>query len=258
MLNRSDNYDRRLLAEIYDQTMTNSDDVGLLKRLLGEASGLEILECFAGTGRIALPLLQSGHYVTGLEIAQAMAERAVRKAEAQGLSHRLRMVVRDALGDPWGEQQYDVVVVGSNSLFELAEQKAQEECLRLASAALKPGGHLFLDNNNWTSPLSASVGSSWTALEGTTADGTYCRQDAHTIGADESRGLLFIRRSWYARDAQGVEYREEYDTVKRPVSGVEVCNWLQDAGFTDAQAYGDFAGAPFSQHSERAIFWARK
>lgn len=258
MLKRSDSYDRQLLAEIYDQTMDHSDDVDLLLKLIGVEENLRILEPFSGTGRMLLPLLAAGHHVTGIEVAPAMARRARQKAAACNLSSRLHILIRDALGHPWGDGEYDVLVLGANALFELAEQKDQEYCVRLAYQALRPGGYLFLDNNNWTSPLADSVGSAWVALEGTAFDGTYCRQEARTTAADETKGLLFTTRTWYTRTIGGVETVDEYDTVKRPVSGKEVRGWLVEAGFSIAEAFGSFEGAPFTESSERAIFWAQK
>lgn len=258
MLNRSDNYDRQLLAEIYDQTMTQMEDVVLLRHLIGEMTGLDILECFSGTGRILLPLLADGHRVTGIEIAPAMADRARRKAVAQELSSRLRILVCDALSEPWGDGHYDVVIVGANSLFELATQEAQQKCIALAYRALKPGGHLFIDNNNWTSPLAESIGASWVALEGIGVDGTYCRQTATTTAVDEAAGLLMTKRTWYTRTRDGLESWEDYDTVKRPVSGAEVGEWLTGCGFKIVAACGDFSGKPFGEDSERAIYWAQK
>lgn len=258
MLNRSDDYDRALLAEIYDQTMTHAEDVALLKSLIGHVGSLDILECFSGTGRILLPLLADGHNVTGIEIAQAMVDRARRKAESLGLSQQLDIWVRDALIEPWGEARFDVVVIGANALFELAAEEAQQRCIELAYRALRPGGHLFIDNNNWTTPLHESVGASWVALEGTGADGTYARQTAETIGVDEANGLIVTRRRWYVRTPAGEESWEEYDTTKRPVSGTEVGEWLVGSGFKIVAAYGDFSGTPFGEGSERAIYLARK
>jgi SAM-dependent methyltransferase len=258
MLTRSDNYDRALLAEIYDQTMTHAEDVALLRSLIGDAGSLDILECFSGTGRIMLPLLADGHNVTGIEIAQAMVDRSRNKAEPLGLAHKFNVWVRDALSEPWGEENYDVVVLGSNSLFELATVRAQKRCIELACQALRPSGHLFVDNNNWTSPLRESLGASWVALEGLGTDGTFARQTAETISVDESNGLTVTRRRWYLRTPAGEESWEEYDTSKRPVSGAEVRSWLTEFGFTIERVCGDFRGTAFDEQSERAIFWARK
>jgi SAM-dependent methyltransferase len=60
-------YDDVVLAELYDRHETYTNDVELIRRLIGGRGPLNILECFCGTGRIALPLAQDGHRVTGID-----------------------------------------------------------------------------------------------------------------------------------------------------------------------------------------------
>lgn len=254
----SDDYNRTLLAEIYDQALTYTADVDLLRSLIRDEEELAILECFSGTGRILIPLLEDGHRVTGIEIAEAMAARARDKATALALSDRLTILVQDALSNSWGRDQFDVVVLGGNAMFELTTDTSQQSCIQRAYEALKPGGRLFLDSNNWTEPLCASVGSRWVALEGTGADGTYARQSAETVAADPEKGLLHIKRTWYTRTIDGVESTEEYMTSKRPVSGAEVQGWVESHGFRIIKSFGDVTGEPRTETSKRAIFWAEK
>ena len=78
-INRSMDYDDPVLAEIYDQSETCTDDVKLLRTLLAPMKSLNILECFSGTGRILIPLAKDGHRVTGIEISDAMTTRATKK-----------------------------------------------------------------------------------------------------------------------------------------------------------------------------------
>jgi len=64
-------YDDAVLAELYERRETYADDVDLIRRLIARGGPLNVLECFCGTGRIALPLAQDGHCVTGIDIAAA-------------------------------------------------------------------------------------------------------------------------------------------------------------------------------------------
>ena len=68
----SGDYNDPLLAELYDLSETYTDDIRLLRSLIGDTGPLKILECFSGTGRILIPLVQDGHAVTGIEISEAM------------------------------------------------------------------------------------------------------------------------------------------------------------------------------------------
>jgi len=49
------------IAEIYDQVETYTDDLYLIRRLIGGRVPLRILEPFCGTGRILIPLALDGH-----------------------------------------------------------------------------------------------------------------------------------------------------------------------------------------------------
>jgi len=95
----SASYDDPLLAELYDQTETYTDDVELIRRLIGDSGPLNILECFSGTGRILIPLAQDGHRVTGIEIAPAMNARAVEKISRlpSDVQDKVTLKVQDVL-----------------------------------------------------------------------------------------------------------------------------------------------------------------
>ena len=260
MSNYSDNYNRALLAEIYDQTVTETDDISILLSLIGRHGPLNILEAFCGTGRILIPLLTQGHTVTGIELASAMVARAEMNAAKLGdeASKRLTLRTQDALLEPWGTGAYDVVIVGCNALYELPTAKMQETCIMRAFEALKPGGKLFIDNNNWQTPLESEVGRKWIALQGTTTEGTFCKQTAETVSVEPAQGLMHIKRTWYTRTADGVESTEEYMGSKRPINGEEAKRWLNTAGFKVLKSYGDTQGSPFTSTSPRAIFWAER
>ena len=260
-LERSMDYDDALLAEIYDQEEVQTEDVNLLRRLLQGSSNLDILECFSGTGRILIPLAKDGHRITGIEIAEAMTTRAASKLAAlsKEIRERTTLVVGDTLMVEWGKR-YDVVVLGGNCLFELSSPEVQEECIRRASEALIPGGRVFVDNGDIASGMAPSdIGSGWTALEGTGADGTYGRCSVRVVDVDISKGIEHYVRTWYKRSPDGTETLMEYTACKHPVSGDDVEGWLQKHDFEILSKFGDRKGSPYRKgYSGRAIFWARK
>ena len=238
----------------------DSGDVDMLLSLIKGSGSLNILEAFSGTGRILLPLLKQGHTMTGIELAPAMAALAKVKAVELGAEalNRLTLKTQDVLLESWGAGDYDVVIIGCNALYELTTPQMQETCIMRAFDALKPGGKLFIDNNNWQTLLEPEVGRKWIALQGTTADSTFCRQSAETVSVEVEQGLMHIKRTWYTRTVDGAESTEEYMGSKRPVSGEEVEGWLKRASFAILQSYGDTIGNPFTPVSSRAIFWAQK
>ncbi|MBU0493990.1 MAG: class I SAM-dependent methyltransferase [Chloroflexi bacterium] len=260
----SGSYDDPLLAELYDREETYTDDVALIRKLIaliGDAGSLNtIVEPFSGTGRILVPLAQDGHHVTGIEMAPAMNARAAAKVAALGdeVQARVALKTQDVLDGDWGAG-YDLVILGGNAFYELPSAEAQERCIRLAHEALAPGGHLFVDNNDYKGDWGRlAFGKEHVVLEGTGADGTYGRYALTSLRFDEDFGVLHLKRTWLTRTPAGVEQTIEYVGRKHPVSAGEVEGWLRAHGFSVVQMFGDRQGNPYTPPSERAIFWARK
>jgi SAM-dependent methyltransferase len=260
-LGRSMDYDDPLLAEIYDQQETGTEDVELIRTLLPSQAPLSILECFSGTGRILIPLAQDGHRLTGIEISEAMTARARGRLAALGeeVRSRVRLVVADVLIDDWGKG-YDVVLLGGNCLFELPSPESQEECVRRASECLVSGGHLFVDTTDGSGHGAdpSEIGTEWIGLKGTASDGTHVKLSAKVLDVD-TRGVSHFTRTWHKKRPDGTEETVKYAACKYPVSGDEIAVWLDKYGLQIVEKYQDYARMPYERGgSGRAIFWARK
>lgn len=256
----SGNYDDPVLAELYDLTETEQDDVTLLRKLIGDSGPLRILECFSGTGRILVPLLQDGHMVTGIELAPAMRARAwtkIARLDAD-IRSRARLRVVDALDGDWGVG-YDLVIMGGNAFYELPSAELQERCVQFAQRALKPGGYLFIDNNDYKGDWGGGpFGKERVVFEGTVSDGTFARYTMKAIRFDEERQVLYVERTTYKRTPDGHEVVHKYIGKKHPVTMEEVRTWLLRHGFEVVKLFGDRQGMPYTPGSERAIFWAKR
>lgn len=256
----SNNYNNPLLAEIYDQSITDTADIDLIRSLIGKSSSQYILECFSGTGRILIPLAKDGHKVVGIEFARAMSERAVLKIKKlkPEIRSRISIKVQDALKGRWGNN-YDVIIMGANAFYELPTAESQEKCIKLASNALVSSGKLFIDNDDQKDPLTKkNIGESWIALKGLGKDGTYGEASARIIDVDVEKQIQFIERQWYTKSLDGIENLMKYTAQKHPVSSVEVKKWLHKYDFEILHRFGDRQGNPYVKSSKRAIFWARK
>ena len=255
----SDDYDDAVLAELYDQSETGTDDLSLLRQLIAGRGPLRIVEPFSGTGRLLVPLAADGHDVTGIEIAPAMAERALAKiASLDFATVRARVLVRDALAGSWG-RGFDLVVLGGNCLYELPDAERQRACFSLAFEALRSGGHLFVDNDDYKGGWEdGPVGRERTVFAGTTTAGALGRASAVDLRFDPAERILHMRRILVVRTAAGLERRRELLTRKRPVSATEVAAWLAASGFEALETFGDREGTPYSSASVRAVFWAKK
>ena len=72
-------------------------------------AGPAVLDVGCGTGSLSLLLAETGHRVTGVDLAPAMVERARDKLTAAGLPGTF--LVGDAAAPPTGDETYDLVLV---------------------------------------------------------------------------------------------------------------------------------------------------
>ena len=251
------------VAEIYDRSEDYADDVDLIRSLIGRRGPLRILEPFCGTGRILVPLAADGHELVGLDRAQGMLARAQAKAAAlpEAARGRIRLVHADVLAGKW-PYGFDVVILGGNCFYELATPEDQERCIALAAGSLKPGGHVYIDNNHMEGDLAKSwrqPGAQQGAFpSGTCADGTRVESTMEPPWWDAPHRLIRFRRTTSVTFPDGGTLRREYTVQKHPVSTHEVRGWLERHGSAIERLCGDRAGNPYTDAAGRAIFWARR
>ena len=111
--------------------------VSLLKELAGDGPALEL---GVGTGRVAIPLMESGVPVHGVDLSPAMLRRLREKvAEA-----RLPVTLGDmsSLRVP---EAFSLVYIVFNTLSNLPSQEMQLRCFENAAQHLKPGGRFVVE-----------------------------------------------------------------------------------------------------------------
>jgi SAM-dependent methyltransferase len=115
---------------------------GFYARVAGEVaaaySGGKILEIGSGPGRLAVRLAREapGMTLTGVDISDAMVERAARRAAGAGLSERVRFKVGDVAAMPLPDGEFDGVV----STLSLHHWPEPTHGLAEIHRVLKPGG----------------------------------------------------------------------------------------------------------------------
>ncbi|HEY6627917.1 MAG TPA: class I SAM-dependent methyltransferase [Acidimicrobiia bacterium] len=127
-------------APFYDSIYEEIDHatISFLRALAGTPP--RALELAVGSGRVALPLLEAGVAVTGIDISDEM----VALLRAKPGADRIRVVMGD-FADVAVEEQFPLVYLPFNTLFALLDQARQVECFRNVARALEPGGRFVLD-----------------------------------------------------------------------------------------------------------------
>ena len=239
-------------AEWYDQIETGTDDVELIRKLIGDRGPLRILEPMCGTGRILIPLAMDGHELVGIDISKAMLDRACVNSEhlPEEVRRRISLIHADVTKDIW-PQDFDVVVLGGNWAFQLPTAEVQERCIASAATSLKPGGYLFHDSDhmegelpeNWGVP-GIKEGKPWTS-----PDGVLFEPSSETIWYDAAARLHRSRRRTVVTYPDGRKVQAEHIVQKQPVSQGEIRGWLEERGFTIEWA---------DETEGRITYWARK
>jgi len=109
-------------------------------RLVELAGGGRVLELAIGTGRVAVPLMERGVPVTGIELSASMAARLREKADEGAIP-----VVLGDMATARAPGEYRLVFLVFNTISNLLSQDAQVECFRNAARHLEPGGRFVVE-----------------------------------------------------------------------------------------------------------------
>ena len=212
------------IVEIYDAwCLEVQEDIGFY---IGMALGTQtsVVELAAGTGRIAIPLAESGYDVIAIDRSEAMLGLLSTKATDAGVADRVEVRVGE-LTAPGIDGLYDRVLIPFRSLLHLRSDEERLATLRAAHVLLSDEGYLAFDV---FSPTPADV---------QTTQGVWYHRDS---GAKE-------RADWNRPDGSThVEVEMRGRTTTLLLHPLPAEHWLElteQAGFDVVTAWGDFDGA---------------
>ncbi|MEM9502176.1 MAG: class I SAM-dependent methyltransferase [Pseudomonadota bacterium] len=128
----------------YDRDHCNQTDEEVRKTVefLAEFAGSgHALEFAIGTGRVALPLSDSGIKVSGIELSEAMVGELRRKLGGNEIPVAMGDMAQTRI-----EGRFSLVYLVFNTLSNLTSQDAQVACFRNAAAHLEDGGYFVVEN----------------------------------------------------------------------------------------------------------------
>ena len=264
----------RALARLYDLDLIEDPGDVELYLALATRTGGPILELAAGTGRIAVPLMQAGHDVTAVDLDPAMLERAFARARAvQGREARAGRANREGAGggrlelieadlldlDLPSAGTYRLALIALNSLFLLATRGAQRQAFRTLARHLAPGGRAVVDV--WLpepDDLARFDGRMIFEYERREPETGHAVTKVAAARFDPTTAVVDLTAIYEEGPAGGTTIRWIRHDALRLVGADELRSMAEDAGLIVEEVGGDYDLEPIGPGSERAILIARR
>ncbi|HEX4996808.1 MAG TPA: class I SAM-dependent methyltransferase [Terriglobia bacterium] len=129
------------IADVYDEwfgeNLGGETAVACLRQLAGPGP---VLELGIGTGRLALPLADTGLHVEGIDTSESMVARLRSKPGGRNIP-----VAIDNFAHVNVSGTFSLVFVAFNTFFALLSQEEQVECFRNVARRLAPGGVFVIE-----------------------------------------------------------------------------------------------------------------
>ncbi len=231
-----------LNAEDYDllhDPGTTEATVALISRLAGQG---RILELAIGSGRIALPLVERGHDVSGVEASPEMVAKLREKPGAADIEIALGDMADVGIDGP-----FDHVFLVFNTLFNLTSQEAQVRCFRNVAKRLSNSGSFLIET--FVPDLSGFENGQRTQTKRLTMDEVWLEAATH----DPVRQLLEFQRIRICQDTMKL-----VPLPMRYAWPAEIDLMAELAGLKLANRWGGWNGERFTADSKMHVSVYRK
>ncbi|HEY6566923.1 MAG TPA: class I SAM-dependent methyltransferase [Actinomycetota bacterium] len=139
-----DGYFDEGVAASYDESLAEEFDPSAIDPVVGflveNAGNGRALELGIGTGRIALPLVQRGVSVHGIELSKAMVAELRAKPGGEDLGVTIGDFATTTV-----DGSFSLAYLVFNTIMNLTTQAAQVSCFRNVAAHLEPGGRFVIE-----------------------------------------------------------------------------------------------------------------
>lgn len=147
MIDANEYYAGGLAVRTYDLFVVDgpfADDIEFY-RGCARRFGSDVLELGVGTARVAIPLVEDGCTVTGIDLAQPMLDMAAQKSAKlpRATAARIELIRADMQGFDLG-RTFDWIVIAARAFQHIIDPAMQRSALRAMRRHLKTGGHLVI------------------------------------------------------------------------------------------------------------------
>ena len=230
----------RVLPNAFNEAATLSQ-MRVVRKLLKVRKGASVLDIPCGTGRLTLPLAETGLAMTGVDRTAPYLARARREAKRRGLDVRL---LQSDMRDIAFDRQFSAAFnwFGSFGYFSDADNLA---FAKRVFQALAPGGRFLVEGMNKSSLLSHFR---------ETGDNTIAGVRIKTRNQWNDRTGRVHSRWTFSRGKR----TERHALSMWIFNGADIRALLRAAGFREITLYGWPPVGRLTRHSRRIIAVARR
>ncbi len=222
-------------------------------------SGGPVLELGCGTGRVTVPIAQSGIDIIGLDNSDAMLERARTKAHALEAGHgNIDLQLGDMRDFSLG-RTFPLVIIPFRGFLALLSVEDQIRCLTGIREHLEPDGRLIF-NIFVPDPqmLVEDEDAAFHLRDVTDPDTGRTSVVWQQTRVDTFNQVLSVRLIVDETDQDGTVRKRLYrDYQIRYAHRIEVLHLLERCGYEVVDLYGDFDYSPFDEDSGEMVWVAK-
>jgi SAM-dependent methyltransferase len=232
-------------------------DVARYVELAAEIDG-PVLELCCGTGRVALPLADSGKEVVGVDFSAELLRQFKAKLLEMSpeLEERITLIQQDVTRLSLDDRRFEMAVIAFNSLLCIPGFDEQRAALESIAGHVSPGGRLFVDIVN---PLKLSIDGDPTPKPFFTRRNPHngARYTRFAAAGPFDEGQRQTLEGWYDElSDEGLVTRRDYRLTWRPIFRYEIELMLDAAGFHVEKIEGGHQGEPYTASSPRMFIHA--
>jgi SAM-dependent methyltransferase len=238
-------YDYSEVADIYDGFCVFDADIPFFREQVSSTRGA-VLELMAGTGRVSLPMIDTGTELTCVDLFPPMLSVLADKLRSRDLCARL--VCADVCRLPF-ESSFQMVVLPFQGFTELVGEDAQMSVLAEVARLLPAGGRFVCTSHN-PSVRARTINGQWHEL------GSFDDQAGRTL-------VLHLRTAYSGRPdvVVGTQRIEILDGVGKMierravelefslVSAEKILDMAASVGLHPVSLYGDYHGEAYDESS---------
>jgi len=239
------------VADIYDFYVNVNFDIPFFIKETDGYKG-EILELMCGTGRVSIPLLDSGRHMICVDYSKGMLNSFERKIKNK--NYPVNLVQMDVTNLKL-DKKFGLIILPFHSISEIISTDLQIKALQSISSHLEKDGVFILTLQNPKTRLIL-------------ADGITRVMGRSSI--DESRHLIISYMNQYNESDKivtGLQFYEIYDSMNiliekryleinfKPVADSELRSMIKAAGLEIVEMYGDYSYGRFDEEKSNFMIY---